>query len=112
MIESNIKQVNSELEKLYKKSVSETSKLVREITTGLVNALKRASPVDTGNLRDNWNERTISEVLKEISNNTEYIFDTEYGRKSPHRGWIEKTLNRAIPDIEKAIQKKYKEMFK
>lgn len=111
MIKHNLDDINKKFEQIYKKSPELADDLVFKYTTQLVSALKIASPVDTGNLRSNWRQRPLSQALREISNNTEYIIHTEYGARSPHRGWIEKTLRSKTGNMKKEIESDFRKLF-
>ncbi|MDK2790600.1 MAG: Bacteriophage HK97-gp10, putative tail-component [Methanothermococcus sp.] len=111
MITHNLEEVNKKFEQIYKKSPELADDLVFKYTTQLVSALKIASPVDTGNLRSNWRERPLSQALREISNNTEYIIHTEYSTRSPHRGWIERTLTSKTRNMKQEIESDFRKLF-
>jgi hypothetical protein len=112
MITHNLDAVNKKFEQIYRKSPELADDLVFKYTTQLVSALKIASPVDTGNLRSNWRQRPLSQALREISNNTEYIIHTEYGVRSPHRGWIEKTLRSKTQNMKNEIEADFQKLFR
>ena len=112
MINHNLNQFNQKLSKIANKSPEIADVVVLEATTEIVNNLKDRSPVDTGNLRSNWRQEKLQTALRQIFNDTEYILDTEFATKSPHRGWIEKTLQQVTDGLEKKVEKSFQDLLR
>jgi hypothetical protein len=102
-MKSNIDDINKNLEKLVKKVPEKADAIVAKYSVVLHGYLVARSPVDTGNLQANWQNQKIDTAKRIVSNNTEYIIDTEYSTKSPHKGWIDKTVADAEKEINRLI---------
>jgi len=91
-IQSNIKQINRYLETLMKVDKDCAIAVIRDLAAAILADLKLNSPVVTGNLRGNWNMEEIAQgMAQSIYNNTEYIFDVEYGQAAS-AGFVRRTL--------------------
>jgi len=92
-IRSNVDELNRYLQILAAKMDPECAKfVVRDLALAILADLKLNSPVVTGNLRGNWNLEEIANAMAyHIYNNTEYIFDVEYGQAAS-AGFVRRTL--------------------
>jgi hypothetical protein len=91
-IQGNIDEINRYFNKLldYNKQCAEA--VVRDLAVAIHSDLKTRSPVVTGNLKGNWNlEEIAGEIAYKIYNNTEYIWDVEFGHAAS-AGFIRKTI--------------------
>lgn len=84
-----------------------------QLALRLIALTKEKTPVDTGNLRRNWNMGTVEKVGNEyivtVSNNVDYASFVEYGhRNKNHTRWVrgrymltisENELKEAAPGI-------------
>ena len=70
-------------------------KIAKELASRLIRMVKQRTPVDSGNLRRNWNtDMNVvyrnNEYRIHIYNATEYAIYVEYGHRTPsHKGWVE-----------------------
>lgn len=69
-------------------------KIAKELAARLLRMVKQRTPVDSGNLRRNWQTSELTYSDKEykitIYNATEYAVYVEYGHRTRnHKGWVE-----------------------
>lgn len=93
---SEIKKFRDSLEKAIEKDVVEQSmiKVLQDMGKELLSGTKRRTPVDTGDLKRNWEISDVKKVGDDLEitmfNPTKYAMYVEYGhRTKDHRKWIE-----------------------
>lgn len=66
--------------------------IAKEIAMNLLRRIKQKTPVQTGNLRRNWNnsgEKIKNGYQETVFNQTEYAAYVEYGHRKPKsKGWV------------------------
>jgi HK97 gp10 family phage protein len=101
--ERSVQQIERNLDK-------NVSKAVDDVTQKLLEDAKAGTPVDTGNLRDNWEIKT-SDKQGEVTNDLPYASAVEYGtsRQKPKR-MLTKALIRAKENLAKEIRQAMKDI--
>jgi HK97 gp10 family phage protein len=92
-ITHNIESFNAYLADV--KKLKNADKGLQTVANSLKNELVANSPVDTGNLRGNWQQpKRVGNIVYRISNNTSYIVYLEYGtsKSQRHAGFCRNTI--------------------
>lgn len=89
-----LQQFHMNLEKLGAEHDAFMRKMARDLAGQLVAAVKKKTPVDTGNLRRNWRIRTAGKqgnmFVSVILNSVQYASYVEYGHRTRGgKGWWE-----------------------
>lgn len=89
-----LQQFRMDLQKLGAEHDAFMRKMARDLAGQLVAAVKKKTPVDTGNLRRNWRIRTVgkrgSMFVSVIFNPVQYASYVEYGHRTRGgKGWWE-----------------------
>lgn len=88
----SINGIESTLAKVSKDAIEERSRILKAKVPDIVEALKEATPVDTGLARNSWNA-TYSKDKALIENNVEYIEHLNEGSSEQAPAFfIEKTM--------------------
>lgn len=93
-VNSNLEEVSKQIKKFTKNNEEKQDVVVFRLANNLMNNLVLNSPVDTGNLRSNWDRIRIQKAHWRIYNNTDYIVEVNYSHHSPHRLFIEKQIDK------------------
>lgn len=121
-----LEKFKDNLGKIIKDNDDFIKELTLDLTRRMLKLLTKATPVDTGFLREGWFViklvKTSAGYEAEICNNTNYASYVNYGHRTPQGGWvggkffIELSVNElkgiTQPLLEKKIKQHLKEAFK
>lgn len=88
-----LENLRDNLGKMIKNNDAFIKELTLELTRRLLAMLQKATPVDTGFLRDGWFVIALTKTSEgyeaEIANNTNYASYVNYGHRTPQGGWVD-----------------------
>ena len=112
----------------FEKYVKDFSKMINDLDSFLRNFLiteaerviaktKPRTPVDTGNLRNNWDVQGVeiqgNDLVAYLINDAEYATYVEYGHRSTGGNWVNGyfMLTISIDEVQKQMPKRFEKAF-